>query len=833
MRNIVALGLILFLSINSFGQKLSLTDLQNISNKTNWEYVNQYLMNKGWEYYDSEKGSSTKYNTITWSYNKSSYNDEANAWFYLYTFEGHPNKINYSVFNKPSYTIIQKSLSANGYKLSDSEIEDNEIISTYTNSKFILKITTQKRDKDDYSYRNESITGYKFLLIKKSGIYDPDNGKKTDYYYGDVKQAEYTLKNGKLNGKLISYYSNGQTKKIGTFLNGNENGAFNEYSENGNLEFEYSMKNGEYNGSFKTYFDNGKLKKSGSFINGKKNGKFVEYDEQGNKTAEYSMSNDLTNGLLTIYENGKISHSTNHKNDEKNGQYIEYIYNDDGELFLKQYGQYLNDQKNGTWKLYIIEEGKERLLTYTNYKESIKDGLFQDVKGDSLIIGNYQNDKLNGSYKVYRDISKTLFGGVIRSDTTNLTLTNVGRYYNNEKSGYWKNYDLTGALRSDGRYSNGEESGEWQYYYTKWSDKDGGQLPYSEKLFLIQNFSKGALDGKVTRYSYLNEEKYPCSELDENKNPLDTCSRYVYQKVLETTFYKNDKLNGPFELKDSINQTIAKGMFINDLKDGEWFHRYTQKDYEEKDYFIYQEGSYSKGEREGKWIQYYKKGKISKTFYYKQGELHGKYIEWNNLNKPREEKQFSNGKFKELIVYDSLGIKPVNKYEIYAEKYNSYKCRRTQYLTDGYSSQEYWINKEKEIDHNWFEITFLIAIDKKLSDGTKAYKDGSFTLFNSSDQPIVLGKFFKEDRAGLWTNYFYDQQVKIESNYENDLQMDEKYLTLNGGLFTGEFVFTNKDENIKEVRKVKDGLRNGKTIFIDLSTGKTIKKESYKKGVLK
>lgn len=786
MRNIVTLGLILFLSINSFGQKLSLTDLQNISNKTNWEYVNQYLMNKGWEYYDSEKGSSTNYNTITWSYNKSSYNDEAEAWFYLYTFEGLPNKINYSVFNKPSYTIINNALNSKGYKLTNSEIEDNEIISTYSNSKLILKITTQKRDKkEEYSYRNESITAYKFLLIKRSGIYDPDNGKKTDYYYGDIKQSEYTLKNGKMNGMLIVFHSNGI------------------------------------------------IKKKGNYTNGKANGTFTEYDEQGNVTAKYSMKNGLNNGLLKFYEDNKISYSKTYSNDYKNGQYIEYYYNDDdGELFLKQYGQYLNDEKNGTWKLYVIEEGKERLVTYTNYKESLKNGSFQEAKGDSLIIGNYQNDKLNGGYKIYRDFIKMLVGGIIRTDNNDLTLIADGKYYDDKKSGYWKNYDLTGALRNEGRYSSDERTGEWKYYYTKWSDNNGGQLPYSEKVFLIQNFSKGNLDGKTTRYSYLNEEKYPCSELDENKNPLDTCTRYVYEKVLETAFYKNDKLNGPFELKDSTNQIILKGMFINDLKDGEWFHRYTQKDFEENDYFIYQEGSYSKGDREGKWIQYYKKGVISKTFYYKQGELNGKYIEWNNLNKPREEKQFSNGKLKELIVFDSLGIKPVNKYEIYDEKYNSYKCRRTQYLTDGYSSQEYWLKKANEIDHNWFELTFMLATGKN-SEGSTGYKDGILKILNENNKPIVTGKYYKEDKIGLWTNYYYDQQLKIESNYENDIQMNEKYLTLNGGLFSGEFVFENKDENIKEVRKIKDGLRNGKTIFIDLGTGKTLRKDNYKKGIKK
>src|SRR5690606_30844525 len=170
---------------------------------------------------------------------------------------------------------------------------------------------------------------------------------------------------------------------------------------------------------------------------------------------------------------------------------------------------------------------------------------------------------------------------------------------------------------------------------------------------------------------YLEEEEFPCSEIDENKNPLDTCKRFVYQKVLEITFYKNDKRNGPFELRDSINGIIAKGNFKDDLKDGEWLHRYSDKDINEEIYFIYQKGNYIKDKREGKWIQYYTEGKITETFNYKNGELHGEYIEWNQFNKPREKKQFNNGKLTELITYDSLGVKPKNKFEIYDNKYNS------------------------------------------------------------------------------------------------------------------------------------------------------------------
>jgi hypothetical protein len=37
---------------------------------------------------------------------------------------------------------------------------------------------------------------------------------------------------------------------------------------------------------------------------------------------------------------------------------------------------------------------------------------------------------------------------------------------------------------------------------------------------------------------------------------------------------------------------------------------------------------------------------------------------------------------------------------------------------------------------------------------------------------------------------------------------------------------------LKEIRKIKEGVRNGKTTYIDLKTDKTIKKEKYSDGVL-
>ncbi len=63
--------ILLIASFKAQAQKLTLTDLINLSNKKNWEEVNQVLLSKNWIYFKSERGDSYKYSTIIWSFNKS------------------------------------------------------------------------------------------------------------------------------------------------------------------------------------------------------------------------------------------------------------------------------------------------------------------------------------------------------------------------------------------------------------------------------------------------------------------------------------------------------------------------------------------------------------------------------------------------------------------------------------------------------------------------------------------------------------------------------------------------------------------------------------------
>ncbi|WP_324023730.1 hypothetical protein QSV08_12830 [Maribacter sp. BPC-D8] len=771
--------LLLFMSQVTIAQSLSLSDIENICSKSNWENVNQFLMNKNWEYYESEKGDTDKYSTITWSYNKN-YNDAAEAWFYLFTYEGFPSKIRYSVFNKPSYTAIRNSLSAKGYKLKNSEIEDDELISTYTNSKYSLTITTQKREKENDFGADKSITAYDFLLVLKSSIYDPDNGKKIYYYSNGEKKLEYSLVNGKMEGISNVYYENGQLKKTGTYKN--------------NLA----------------------------------NGNFIEYNEEGLKLYEYKQLNNKKNGNLIAYEDNKISYTVNFVNGNFHGKNIEYYYTDDTDkLYTKIIGNYINDEKSGLWKTIFIDENNvETVLNKITYENGVKQGFAQEVSGDSLILSRYVNDEYNGKYKIYHDVLRSLLGGVIETDTTKMTLVTKGQFSKGIKNGYWKYYHVTGGLDKEGSYINDNLEGEWKYYHpTYYNKEEDRHEDYSEELYLIETYRNDKLNGISKRYSYLNREEVECSELNAKNQSAETCYKRVYKKVLETRTFKNDELDGPYEKKNASNIVIEKGNYKNGLKEGRFYMRFDEIDENNIMSPYYMEGTFVNDIIEGEWIAYSEKGIIDRTMNFKDGELHGKSTEWYSENKPKKINMFDSGDLEELTVFDNTGNYPEAKFEILHKGFNGYKCRYTKFTASGSESQVYSVNDEEDIDEDDFDLQFFLNIENG-----KAYKNGDYVVNLPSTEPLIEGLYSEGVEADKWTYYYYSQHVKLQYDYHSS---NEKYYTLDDKPYSGDFVLLDDEKGTKEIRSIKDGVRNGKTEIIDNRSGKSIEKVRYKDGIIK
>jgi len=855
MKRLFLLVTLFFTYVTAHSQNLSLNELFTLCNKPNWDEVNEYMLKKGWEYHESSKGDDSHYNTITWSYEKEYYGDKAKGWFYLYTYEGYPNKISYSFFNKPSYNTIKNGITTAGMKLVDNSIEDNEIVTKYGGSNFIVTVRTAKREKEDSYYSDNSITAYSVVVIKKAGVYDNDNGLKKSYdSYGNI-ESEFTLKDGKINGTAKSYYSSGQLKVISNFTNGIKQGASKEYDEDGNLTAEFIYLNGEVNGAYKIY-ENGKPKLSAILVNGKKQGTSKEYDENGILTAEYNYLNGEPNGAYKIYENNKLKMVGGLLNGEKNGQfkvydeegridkeynmklglldgtYAEYYY-EEGKLLAKVTGLYANDQKIGLWQTIKYNEKETDLIESHTYLKGEYNGSFKEVKKDSIIFGTYTNGLLDGSYKVYRSLTTLLLGG-LSGDTTNCPLVAVGSYSEGLKNGYWKFYSWSKGLIKEGRYYNDLESGEWKYYFENYVDEKSKPLPYSGKLFLIENYENGKKSGKTTRYASLDRKEVPCDTTgNSNVNPLDTCHQMVYQKLFQTAYYKNDGLYGPFEEKDSTGILTTKGNFIFGKRDGIWLESYVSNDIEDKKYYTFLRGNYANGFETGIWEEFVNEDFIYTKYSYSNGKLNGKTTNYNRYKKPREEKYFENGQLRKLDIYDSLGVDMLRSYEVFDETSYSLKCKKTEYYSDGKASQVYTLKKEnsEKINHNFFELIFNISTGKK-SDGNSGYTDGELKIYDNEEKILIEGVIYKKDKIGVWKYYYYDINVYTEQVFNNNIGDVEKYFVVTTGQpFSGKFIQKYDSGKLKSEFKISEGLRDGKSKYYD-ENGKVEKTEKYEKGIL-
>ena len=157
-----------------------------------------------------------------------------------------------------------------------------------------------------------------------------------------------------------------------------------------------------------------------------------------------------------------------------------------------------------------------------------------------------------------------------------------------------------------------------------------------------------------------------------------------------------------------------------------------------------------------------------------------------------------------------------------------------QHQKTGKISQVYWMKKqEEELNFNFFELLFLIAIDGKLSDGSTGFANGEFKVYGLDDKILVEGSTLKKDRTGKWNFYYYDVNIYTEQDYSNNVSGVEKYFVLNSAQpFSGKFIQKYNNGKTKYEFKISDGLRDGKSKYFNES-GEETKSEKYDKGILK
>lgn len=740
-----------------------------MSDKTSWDPVNQLLLSKGWTYYESEQGDTDKYSTITWSYDKNDYSDKAKGWFYLYTYNGLPNKVYYQVFNKQPYFLIQKALSS--YKVVKSDVRDDYIMTTYEDAKHYITITTEKTENEEYG---TAITAYTITVINRAGVYDADNGKKAVYW-----------------------------------------------EDSGTIKAEYTLRNGQIQGETKTYYENGRLERIGHFVNGKMHGKFIDYDEEGNKVEEFNASNGMRNGLTTLYEDGRVSETFSYLNDEKNGVYNSFYYDDEGQLRAKYTGAYLNGNRHGLWQLIYLKEEKPRVISFENYVNDRLNGPFQSVQKDTVIVANYVNGNLEGPYKRFHDFNRWLTGSVINTDLAKLQLVVEGEYRDSLRNGHWRYYDIVGSLTMDGNYVDDRKHGEWKYYYPKYVDANSKETEFANKLYLIATYSHGKLHGKSVRYSEIESTPIPCVDSES-----DTCFQRKFIKMTETLHYKYDDLDGPYLLVDSTGAVQVSGGYSKGKRSGEWTIRHDGKDKEGTPYHYFEKGTFNAGLRDGRWSSYFEEGFTFKTQTFKSDVLEGEAILWASKNIPEFKMQYAKGRIIELLSYDSIG-KLDNKYEITDVSSGSFRCQWTHYYPSEIFIQNVLVQQSFPND----PYVFMVAFSKAVTDDA-VISDGPI-LYTSNGRKLLEGTYLNDRETDVWTYYYYDQNMKLQKLFSKGQLQREKFLTLDDQLYTGDFIFDDKESGLRIEYKIKNGVKDGKAQHVDPKTNKVIKKETFKGGILK
>lgn len=820
-----ALLIILLLSSSvSYSQKITIAELFSICNKGNWDEVNEYLLNKGWEYHQSSKGDDEHYNTITWSFNKEYDSEKAQGWFYLYTYQGMPNKVGYSFSNKASYNLIKSGISTAGLKLIDNSIEDNELISNYSGLTFLVTLKTSKTEIEDSYSDNRSVTMHFITVIKKAGVYDTENGLKKFYDSSGNLETEYTLKNSKINGSAKSYFPNGNTKVIATFVNGVKNGLSKEFNEDGSISAEYNYLQDSLNGSCK-FYSNGKISKTGFFCNGKKCGKFVEFNDDGAKKAEYTMENDDIEGLVRVFEDNLLVKEYNIHNGQNDGILNEFVYDENHKLTLKVLGNFKDDKRNGLWATLRIVNGKVTdTLAYTSYLNDIKNGPFLEyTNSDTLESGTYKMGMLNGNFK--RQIKQSFYwGGDTNNEISSFVNESEGKYNNGKKNGKWTYYILLGIKSEEGNYEDDLKTGKWIEYMTMGD--------HANEIWKETNYKKGKEDG-ISKNYFINSS-YKSS---------DSSIAFINYPVVETFTFSNGLKNGEYTFKDSTGMLVSKGNYSSDFKSGLWLDCEYINNEVGQSIVLYKKGNYDSGKKNGVWVEYINENEIIEKQSYLNGELDGELIRFNENKKPSEVFHFTHDQLNSIDEYDSLGNKIYYKYKINFISNKVISCSLTtiennisrtcgfQYISSMSDFNYYLFDsdfKESTSDTNNIITDNIYLINDK---GWK--REGVYEIIDLITNDTIKTGYFKNNKKdGQWKYFYHDVDTYMTQDYSSGYEGIEKYFSLkNNRPLSGKFELKYPNKKIKCVFKISDGLRDGKSKYYD-EKGNEIAIEKYDKGIL-
>ncbi|MCP4221309.1 MAG: hypothetical protein GY765_42175, partial [bacterium] len=329
-------------------------------------------------------------------------------------------------------------------------------------------------------------------------------------------------------------------------------------------------------------------------------GTWIGYDPYGNNTSEkhyengtlkseslweYSSGTRLSkythiqyNGLNTAkreiryYEDQTRLSDFNYLNDVLHGSYTKWNYADE----ITDEGMFKNGKLDGTriWNSGPFRCEAEYSLgrLHGKYVEKFL------ADGRLWVEANYQNDKLNGSYKIYHG---------------NGEINQIGSYTDNIRTGDWAWYNENGVITEDGKFDDtGMKSGLWRTFR-------------NTILHHETTWSQGEMHGKSRRYYQSGDG------------------------VMEEVTYMYGVLHGPVERFCPNGNTSEEYRYENGMLQGSYTGYYC-------DGALQVTGQYNRNMKTGEWKQRHASGRTFSISKYSYGQL-GRYKSYHDRTKERED----------------------------------------------------------------------------------------------------------------------------------------------------------------------------------------------------
>jgi len=460
------------------------------------------------------------------------------------------------------------------------------------------------------------------------------------------------------NGFNVFYYPNGNKSSEGYFENGKPNGYWKTYHENGKLKSEGNRKNFQLDSLWRFYNEEGMLDSEIEYANNRKNGLSKTYNKEGLLVRIDQVLNDTLVRISKLYypEEQRINYELPYEKGKLNGTGYEFAKDSriiaviTYEAGVEKTREQINrldpkGQKQGRWLTFYEDEPGHIVQSEGRYKNDLKNGYFReyDRKGVLLSTTKYVNGQ------VMENAEELMAVDIERDFHPNAQVHWEKSYLGGTPHGVWKEYNDTGAVINSKIYRMGILLGEGVI------DSEGVKQGFWKEFYSTGELrAEGEyLNGaryKDWKFYHINGELEQKGSYREGGLEQGTWKWYYDNKQLRRVEqYRKGKEDGDVVEYDRNGKEILVGSYYEGLEDGDWMVE--MGEYKE-------EGKYTEGLKQGEWKHYYlTNDEVSFEGTYTEGYPDGKHTYFFDNGKKMLEGKYQMGmKQGDWKRYDRDGI---------------------------------------------------------------------------------------------------------------------------------------------------------------------------------